>query len=342
MARINLDQLERSLSKERAPVYVVSGDEPLLVQEACDTIRQYARKLGFSERELYHAEAGFKWDDILASANSLSLFADKKIIELRVTNGKPGDAGAKVLTEYCRAPGEDNLLLVVLPKLDKRTQQSQWFKALENTGVVVAVWPINRQLLPRWLGQRLKQAGISTSSEAIDILAAKVEGNLLAAIQEIEKLKLMGEKVIDAKLMASAVTDAARYDVFSLVDCALSGNVRDASKILRGLRAEGTEAPVILWALTREIRSLATLKDKMQHGESFQMAARAANIWNSRFDLIQPAVRRLSSADLTDLIRLCAKADRTIKGVEKNDIYTILQNIIMSLAGMPLLLENVS
>lgn len=335
MAKLNPEQLPQALQKGLSPAYLITGDEPLLVQESCDAIRAAARKAGFSEREIFHTDAGFQWPQLLQSANSLSLFADKKLLEVRVHNGKPGDLGAKILQEYCAAPSPDNLLLLVCPKLDKATQNSKWYSAIEQIGTVVTVWPIGIKQLPRWIEQRLQRAGIRADSQAIDILAGRVEGNLLAAVQEIEKLKLVAENgMIDAQTMAHAVVDSARYDVFGLVDKALTGNAQGAAASLNGLRGEGTEAMAVLWALTREIRALIALKLALSDGQRLELIARKHGIFETRLPLIRGALQRLSIGTLRLLLRECSYTDRTVKGMAQGDPWEALLDIVLSLAGV--------
>ena len=229
MPKLRAEQLGAALTKQLASIYLVSGDEPLLIQECCDQIRAAARKNGFSERELYHVDTSFDWGQLLAAANSLSLFAEKKIIEVRMPTGKPGDKGGKILQEYAQSPAPDNLLLIVTEKLDGATQKSKWFKAIEDAGQHIQVWPVTPAQLPRWIGVRLQQSGLHADSDAIDLLASRIEGNLLAAAQEIEKLKLLAtDNRISYELMASVVADSARYDVFGLTDKALHGDARAA------------------------------------------------------------------------------------------------------------------
>lgn len=335
MAKLSPEQLPQALQKGLSPASLITGDEPLLVQESCDAIRAAARKAGFSEREIFHTDAGFQWPQLLQSANSLSLFADKKVLEVRLHNGKPGDAGSKILQEYCAAPSPDNLLLLICPKLDKATQNSKWYSAIEHIGVVVTVWPIGVKQLPRWIDQRLQRAGIKADSHAVDILAGRVEGNLLAAVQEIEKLKLLTDNgMIDAQTMAHAVVDSSRYDVFGLVDKALAGHAAAAATNLNGLRGEGTDAMAVLWAMTREIRALTALKMALSDGQKLEFVARKHGIFESRLPLIRSALQRLSIGTLRLLLRECSYTDRTIKGMAKGDPWQALLDIVLSLAGV--------
>lgn len=338
MSKLRADQVEKALKQSIAPVYLVTGDEPLLVQECCDSIRKSARAQGYSERELHHTDSGFEWDTLTNSANALSLFSDKKIIEIRVHNGKPGDDGSKAIVSYCQNPSPDNLLLLILPKIDKRSQSTKWYKAIDQVGEIIAIWPISPSQLPRWVAERLQKSGLQADSEAIDVLCAKIEGNLLAANQEIEKLKLITNNTrIDAHAMAEAVTDSARYDVFGLVDKALMGDSRAATTCLQGLRAEGTEPTLILWALSREIRLLASIKESMDNGKSFDFAAKQMGVWDNRKAMIKHAAYRLHLRQLHMLVRKSSKTDRTIKGIVRGDVWNALLDIVMSLTGTEVL-----
>lgn len=328
--RINPGQLQQSLNKGLAPIYVVSGDEPLLVQECCDSIRAAAKKQGFSERELLHAEHNFDWGLLLASAGSLSLFAEKKIVELRLPGGKPGDKGSKALQEFATVSDDDLLLLLVLPRLDRSQLNSKWIKALEQKGALVQVWPVDAREMPRWIHQRLRTAGLDAEPEAIQILASRAEGNLLAASQEIEKLKLLStDNLITAEVMSDAVASSARYDVFGLIDRSLAGDAEGAIKTLHGLRAEGVEAPVVLWALAREIRSLLEIGEKLDQG---QQLARLVRI-QKRQPLVQAALSRLRPRQLEGLLLRARAVDAAIKGGRDQDPWTGLLELTLNLSG---------
>lgn len=334
MAKIRPEQLGAALKKNLAPVYLVCGDEPLLIQESSDAIRHTATKAGYSERELYHADTHFDWHYLLNAINSLSLFAEKKIIEVRVSNAKVDDSGAKVLLEYCDKAPNDIVLLLIFPKLDKKAQNSAWFKAVENCGHSIIIWPVGPQQLHRWIEQRLNAAGLSARSSAIEILCTKIEGNLLAAVQEIEKLKLLTRNGdIDSQLMTEVVMDSARYSIFGLIDKALEGDSRAAALNLRGLQGEGAAPPTVLWALTREIRILAAIKESMETGESFDLAARKSGVWDNRKSLIRNAVQKLKLQQLQTLIRMAGLADRTIKGLAKGDVWSIFLDMTLALTG---------
>lgn len=339
MPKVRPEQLANAVRKSLTPVIFIFGDEPLIVQECCDSVRQAARALGFSERELHHTDGGFTWDDLYNSANAMSLFADKKIIEIRLHNGKPGDDGSKALIDYCSHPNDDTLLLLVSPKIDSRSQKSKWFTAIEQAGITVQVWPISLGQMPRWVDQRLKAAGLQADSEAIDILCAKTEGNLLAAVQEVEKLKLVAndDGFIDPQTMTNAVMDSARYDIFGMVDKAMAGDSRAAAESLQGLRGEGSEPLTLLWALVREIRTLNSVREAMDNGDNFEFAAKKNGVWDKRKPLVKAALNRLRSQQLHMLMRKAALADRATKGVAKSDTWNILLELTLGLTGIQVL-----
>ena len=303
--KIKAEQLQAHLQKQLLPIYVVSGDESLLAQESIDAIRAAAQEHGFTERELFYFEGNnqhYDWNPVINEANSLSLFADKKILEIRITSGKPGDKGSKALTEICANLNPDNLLLIVLPKLEKSAQNSKWMKTLESLGAHIQVWPITGTQLPRWIQQRLQSAGIDANAEAVQILAERVEGNLLAAVQEIEKLKLLAtDGVVDANRMSSVVADSARYNLFEFIDRMLMGDAQSAARSLRGLQNEGTESVPLLWAITRELRILVVASEKVAQGAHADAALKSSGVWDKRIPLFRNALRRLRPVSYTHL-----------------------------------------
>lgn len=333
--RLRPEQLDKHLAASLSPAYLICGDEPLLAQEAADAIRATARANGFTERELFHAEGNFDWQQVLSEANSLSLFADKKILEVRIPNGKPGDKGSKAIQEYCANPSDANLLLVITPKLDGSAMRGKWVKAIDDLGAVIQVWPVDARQMPRWIGQRLAAAGIRANAAAIDILADRVEGNLLAAVQEIEKLKLLvpdGE--INEATMSNVVADSARYSVFTLMDRILEGDAQGAARNLRGLREDGTEPIVILWALARELRTLIAARESGAQGDA---ALRQLGVWDKRMPLVKGALRRLKLPHLKMLLRQAGALDRAIKGMRDADPWEDLAALVLGFAGAPTL-----
>jgi len=334
-------QLTKHLQGPLAPVYAVSGDEHLLCQEACDAIRAATRAQGFSERQVFNAEANFDWSQLIEAGASLSLFAEKRLLELRIPNGKPGDKGTAALLEYLARPAEDTVLLISLPKLDGSAQKTKWAKALIEGPQVqfLQIWPVDAAQLPQWIRQRLSQAGLAANQEAVELIAARVEGNLLAAAQEIEKLKLLAEDgQVTVDTVQAAVADSARYDVFGLIDAVLNGHAVHALRMLDGLRGEGVEAPVILWALAREVRTLANIAQQHSQGIPLDRAFSQARppIWDKRRPLVTKALQRHSAARWGRLLIDAQRIDAQIKGQAEGDPWVGLSSLCLKLCGQRL------
>lgn len=331
------EQLATHLKQGLAPVYLLYGEETLVVQEAADAIRATARAQGYVDREVFHVETGFDWEQLTEAASALSLFADRRILELRIPSGKPGDAGSRALTAYTGSPAPDTLLLVICGKLEAAQRRAKWFKALDSAGVSLAAWPIEARQLPRWIGQRLQCAGLSAESEAVQMLAERVEGNLLAAAQEVDKLALLypGEK-LDAAGVSEAVSDSARFDVFGLVDVVLSGQAGRAVRMLDGLRQEGVEPVLVNWALTRELRSLETMAWALAHGESLAAVQGRFRVWKNRQAAVGQALQRHRLPAWYGFLRRSARIDRIIKGQVAGSPWDELVQLSLDLAGRPL------
>jgi DNA polymerase-3 subunit delta len=318
-----------------APVYLISGDEPLQVAETCDAIRARARERGCSERLVFNVEPGFDWGALLQARDSLSLFAEQRTMELRLPGGKPGEAGAKALMEYVGSPATGDVLLVISAKIDKDAQRSKWFTALEQAGVVIQIWPLSVAQLPAWIERRMLTRGLQPSAEAVRLLAERVEGNLLACAQEIEKLLLLhGAGAVDAAAVTAAVANSARYSVYDLVDRALAGEGVAVTRILRGLQGEGEETVLVLWALCREIRGLANMVDELRQGTAMDQVLYKNKVWENRKPLVRSALKRCSSRRLRQLLRLAGRADRVIKGVAPGDAWDELLQVALALAGI--------
>ena len=312
--KVRPDQLERHLQKEMAALYFISGDEPLQVMESADRIRAEARKQDYSGREVMDVDTQFDWNLLLDAGNSLSLFAEKRILELRLPTGKPGKTGSQVLQEYAQRPAEDAILIISSGKLDGSAKNTKWFKTLDQQGVVIQCWPMSAEQLPGWINQRLQAKGIAADPQAIQLLTDRVEGNLLAAAQEVEKLFLLyGAGKLSFEQTAAAVADSARYNIYDLVDSALAGDVTRTARIIGGLKNEGIEPVLMLWALSREIRLLTRIAEA-----SIPMDAAMAKqrVWDNRKILIRKALSRHSAVRWKLFLKRCAKIDKVIKGVE--------------------------
>ena len=328
--RIKPGQLSAELKKGLKPIYVITGDEPLQLAELADEIRKAAKLAGFENREVITVDANFEWNQLAFLADSTSIFADKKIIDLRLPSGTPGVDGAKALVAYCGRLQEENLLLITAGKLASAALKTRWFEALDKQGVVIQVWPLEGQELISWLQQRLQRRGLSANADGLRLLASRVEGNLLAAAQEIENLYVLyGAGNLSQQQIVEVVADNSRYDVFKLIDSVLSDREDRIIKILSGLREEGVAAPVVLWALAREARSLIKIKWAIAGGQSKDLAFKNNQIWDKRKQIVSNVLNRLSDKDLTRILVLGAKADRQIKGQQSGDAWETLREVCL-------------
>jgi len=337
--KIPFQQLNTQLSKALSTVYFVTGDEPFQLDEACRMIRAAAQQQGFSERQIFHVDRSFDWSLLKAESNNLSLFAEKKLIELRIPTAKPGREGTKALQEYTECLPEDTILLISAGKLEAAQTKSKWLKSLEQAGVLLQIWPIEIGRLPQWIQQRLNLRGLSAPADAIKILADRIEGNLLAADQEFEKLLLLyGEGELSIEQIQSAVSDSARYDIFSFADATLSGDPERVAKLVFGLKAEGVEAVLMLWALQREIRSLYRIQEEMFSGSNLNSAMAAQRVWDKRKPLISRAIQRGSLTKSRKWLHQCQQLDRIIKGQRAGKAWDELLELALQVAGQPLLI----
>jgi DNA polymerase-3 subunit delta len=331
--KISANQLHSHLSKNLSPCYLVTGGEPLLVQEALDAIRAAARAAGFGSRELHIATTGFDWDELRGAAGNLSLFAEKRIVELRLPTGKPGVKGSAAIAEIAGQADADMLFIVSAPKLDRGGAAAKWVKALEAAGVHAQAWPIVLRELPAWIAARMTSAGLQPDRDAVRIIADRVEGNLLAAQQEVEKLRLLhGEGPVTAADVEAAVVDSSRFDVYKLVDAAVGGDARRAVRILGGVRSEGVEPVIVMWALTRELRVLAGLADGVESGVNLGAGMQNARVWKNRHGLVRACIGRHRSADFYELIQLARRADAAAKGQSGDDPWQLATQIVLGLA----------
>jgi DNA polymerase-3 subunit delta len=343
--QVALNQLAAHLQKGLSPLYTLHGDEPLLQQEAADAIRMAARGQGYTERSSHTvAGAHFDWSAVLAAGGSLSLFADKQIIEIRIPSGKPGKDGGAALQQIAEAAlGNDSTLtLVMLPRLDKATKTGAWFSALDKQGVSVQIDPVERGMLPAWIAQRLAMQGqrVAAGEEGqrtLQFFADRVEGNLLAAHQEISKLALLhppGE--LSWSQVESAVLNVARYDVFKLSEAVLGGQIERAQRMLDGLQAEGTAEVLVHWALSEDIRTLKRVRDALAAGKPLPMALRENRVWGAKERLFERVVPRVSDAAAARLLQSAHLVDGIVKGLKvpdwPQDGWLALQRLALQLA----------
>jgi len=324
--QLRAEGLSAHLAKGLARIYTVHGDEPLLAQEAADQIRAAARAQGFGERQIFIVSgAYFDWAPVLAAAQAMSLFAERQFIEIRIPNGKPGKDGSEALQRYAQAAPDDVLTLVTLPRLDKTQLSSAWFTALDGQGVSIRVEPVERRLLPAWLAQRLKAQGQSVpegedGQRALAFFADRVEGNLLAAHQELQKLALLHPKgELTLADIEAAVMDVARFDVFKLSEAVLSGNVPRLLRMLDGLEAEGEAAVLVHWNLAEDARALARVRAALDAGRPLPMAMREARVWGAKERLLERIAPRLDTAQAGLLVQAAQVCDGLVKGLRHPD-----------------------
>jgi len=333
--KLALPQLTEHLQREILPVYFISGDEPFQKDQALNQIRTAAVDAGFTERQVYHVDRNFDWTQLQQQASSMSLFAEKKIIELRMRSNKPGD-GAKALVTYCEAIPDDTVLIIVSPKLEPAQQKAKWFNAITQVGAGLAVWPIDRRELPQWATRRMQQRGLQPDAQALSLFCDRIEGNLLAADQEIEKLLLLsGAGEVSAEDIVELVTDSARYDVFNLVDTALLGDVEHSVKMMHGLKDEGQEVVLISWALAREIRQLISMARVVEEGKRLQAVCEQYRVWPKRRAAVLAALQRGNSGFWADRLQDCAQLDRVIKGQKMGNRWHELLQLLLQIAENP-------
>ena len=314
--QLRLEALDGHLAKTLAPLYVITSDEHLLALEAADRIRKTARAQGFTERDVLTVERTFKWGELLAANQALSLFGDKKLIELRIPTGKPGKDGSAALQSYAKDLSPDNLTLITLPKLDWQTAKAAWVSTLQQAAVYIEITNIERAQLPQWIGMRLSSQGQSAERQSLDFIADRVEGNLLAAHQEIQKLGLLHEPGrLSFEQVHDAVLNVARYDVFKLSEAMLAGDAARLGRMLEGLKGEGEALPLVLWAVTEEIRTLLKLKSGMGQGRPLGALLKEYRIWGPRERMMEPALRRVSLPTLEAALQDAAQVDRMVKGL---------------------------
>jgi DNA polymerase-3 subunit delta len=331
--KLQANQLSTHLKNNLAPCYLVSGDEHLLVDEALDRIRHAARDKGFDARERHVAGTGFDWSQLAAAGANLSLFAEQRIVELRLPTGKPGRAGGQAIVDFVAQLGPELMLIVSTAKLDRSAAASKWVKTLESHGAHLAVWPVGARELPGWIGDRMRRAGLEPDRSAISMIAERVEGNLLAASQEVEKLRLLlGAGKVSSEDVSRAVANSSRYDVYKLADAALAGDANRAMKILAGLHAEGVEPVIVVWSLTRELRTLARLADLLQQNVDLGSAMQKSGVWQNRQGLVRSAVSRHQRIDVLRMLKATGYADAAAKGQRADDPWQLIATIVMNLA----------
>jgi DNA polymerase-3 subunit delta len=340
--KINAEQLTTQLKKSLPTICLVTGDEPLLVGEACDALRASARDRGFSERQVFFVERGFDWNELRAATQAMSLFAEQRVIEVRLAGASPGNEGSEVLCEVAAQLGSpsgasDLFIMVVADKLDARSLSTKWVTAIEKHGLLIQVWPVESAQLPAWVDKRLHRAGLKFDVGVAEVIAERVEGNLLAAQQEIDKLALLhAGRMLSVDNVLAAVADSARYDVLQLGLAAMQGNAARALHILDGLREEGTDAVLVLWGVNKDLQWLARVAFQVAKGQSADSAMMSAGVWKPRQAAMKRALIRLKVPALRAMLVDAAQVDGSIKGAIRRDPWVELRGLVARMAGVKL------
>jgi len=337
--KLKPNQLSQHLKRQGlATLYLLTGDEPLQLMECADTLRSFARQRGFTERIVLTLETGFDWASLNHNANTFSLFANKRFLELRLGNKSPGNEGSKALLDYANKPPSDTVLLISADKLDASQQKAKWFNTLDEKGVIIQIRPLEVSQLPAWISQRLQQYGLQASPEVINMIAERSEGHLLASAQEIEKLHLLyGSGPIDLEQVLEAVADSARFEVFNWIDIVLAGDGQRSVRQLASLRAEGVEPILIIWLLNKEIRQLCQISHALQTGQRLEHLFKTYRIWSTRQAVISKCVKRYPPRIWRQQLQKTGQIEQIIKGMLPGDPWDELEKLSLRVAGIKLL-----
>lgn len=331
---IRYDQLSTHLKKALAPVYLINGSEPFLIEESRRHIREAARAQGHAPQPALHVESGFSWQSLLTTAQELSLFDNKELIELRLSGQQFNETANKILQAYADNPAADKILLIVTDKLSSQQQKAGWYQKILHKGIVITIWPLEGAALLQWLKERLAMHSLHTSDDGLRLLAERAEGNLLAIAQEIEKLSLLySANPITLENIAEAVHDSARFDIFQLSDAFLQGNAKRSLRILLRLKAEGAEPILILWALTKEIRTLILLAEQITQGMPLEKAFANQRIWEKQKTATRQALQRFPLNYWYGLLKRAAEIDKMVKGVRTDNIWNALASLCLANQG---------
>jgi len=329
--RIAIEELASSLSRQGAEslprIILINGNEALLMEEALDQIRDVLKSFGFAERIKHQLEAGFDWSAVTGVGQAMSLFSERRLLELRIPKSL-GAAGSKALIEYCGNPPDDDLLVVIMPLLDKRQRQAKWAKVVDQSGWIADCYDITQQQFPGWVKQRLQSRALRVETGVVEMLAEQLEGNVLAAAQEVDKLQVLADNgAVTVKLVSESLADQARFDVYALTEVCLNGDFTRALRIKQRLQSEGVEPVIAVWALVREIRTLASVSASLEAGKNSATVFKEHFIWNKRQPAINAALRRGNSDHWLDLLTQAAHLDQSVKGQRFEEVGTIWYQI---------------
>jgi DNA polymerase-3 subunit delta len=330
--KLRIEQLAQHIKKQLSPIYLITGDELLLVQETITLLNQATQHAGYQEKIIIEANNNDAWLQLTHEMQNLSLFSSKRVIECRIAQAKFGDAGGKTLQHYAQHPPKDTVLFIVTSKLTSAQQNTAWFKAIDKVGVIIQIWPITGPQLPVWIRQRIKTAGLLIDNNGVQLLVDHVQGNLLAAAQEIEKLQLLfGNNTITSEQIADSITGNNRFNIFELGDCLLRGDAQYSLQILQCFRSEGNEPVLILWSITRELRTLINIAFELQNGMTFSQIMHSFAVREQRKPLIQHALKRHSYQEWLLLLQKAAQVDRVIKGMQLGNVWDELQQLCLAI-----------
>ncbi len=334
-----LGQRLQSCGADTLPkIVLINGSEPLLVEEALDDVRKAAKELGFTERIKYQVETGFDWSQLTGVGQAMSLFAERRILELRVPKSL-GSAGTKAIVEYCNNLPQDDILIIIMPLLDKRQRAAKWFKTLDAIAWVADGYEISKQQFPRWVKQRFQSRALRLQSGVAEMLAEQTEGNVLAAAQEIDKLQVLAtDGAVTLELLEQSLADQARFDVYALTDAALLGDFNRVVRIKSRLQSEGVEPVILVWSLVKEVRTLAAISAAEQMGHNRSQLFKEHRIWSKREPIVRAALGRLSTEQCVATLEQAAHLDQTVKGQrysEVGDIWFQIEQLCVNLCNVP-------
>ena len=331
--KVALKQLDRHLARELTHIYLIAGDEPLLIDEALEQVRSAARRKGFDTREVHTTDRFFRWAELEGEADNLSLFASRKLVELRLPSQRPGTEGARVLDTWAERKDPDRVVVVTVPeKLEFGSKRPAWADAIERYGVFVEIWPVGRADLPAWIQERAAAAKLELTAAAAQLIADRTEGHLLAANQEIQRLALEGAgRKLDEPDVLASVANNSRFDVYKLADAVLGGESGRAFKILAGLREEGTPPQLVNWAIVRDIELLASVEHAVRHGDNVDAALTRNRVWRTRQVLVKQALRKFPAKRLRGLLTQAADVDAVLKGVVAAEPWTTITGLLLAM-----------
>jgi len=340
--RVAPDELPRRLERDLPPAILLFGEEPLLIEESARRVRRCAAERGFSDRIPLSAESGFDWGRLAGSSQTLSLFSERRLVDLRLPTGRPGEAGTRALEDYCAAADPDVCLVVTTGRLESRVKQSKWVKTLDSGGWTVEHRALNPGQFNAWFRRRLRDRGLKLDNEMVERMCHYLEGNLLAAAQEIDRIALFAgpDGSVDRESISRELVDHARFNVFAAVDACLQGDERKALRILKVLRNEGTEAVIVSWTFAREVRMLARLEHGLRSGKSQAQLFKTHRVWSTRAPLVKTALSRLSGPGIEKLTRQMARCDRVLKGRAAGDVWLELDALALMMCGVRYAVED--